>query len=236
MHHAGPTRFWPALMCLLLVGCGGGSGSASGPAQGGSTPPPGSGVTPPPAPTPPPPANSPPSITGTPPGSATVGQAWSFRPAISDPDGDALTVTVTNQPPWVSLEPATGYMTGTPGEGDVRTWGNIRVQVSDGEATANLAWFSIVVSAGAAQTGTATVSWSPPTQRADGSPIGELEGYRVLYGKTSQAWDTVVTLNNPGLTRYVIEGLGPGTWYFAVKAVTTDGLISAPSQEVSKRI
>lgn len=222
MNHAGPTSFWPAMACLLLAACGGGSDSAG-------TPPPGSGVTPPSV-------NSPPSISGTPSGSATVGQAWSFRPAISDPDGDALTVTVTNLPPWVSLEPATGYMQGTPREGDVRTWGNILVRVSDGRATTSLAWFSIVVSVGAAQGGTATVSWSPPTQRADGSPIGQLAGYRILYGQISQNWNTVVQLNNPGLTRYVIEGLGPGTWYFVVKAVTSDGLISAPSQEVSKRI
>jgi hypothetical protein len=223
MHHASPTRFWPAVACLLLVACGGGSDSS------GNPPPPGSGGKPPPA-------NSPPSISGTPSGSATVGQAWNFRPAILDPDGDALTVTVANLPPWVSLEPATGYMEGTPGEGDIRTWGNILVRVSDGQATTSLAWFSIVVSAGAAHAGTATVSWSPPTQRADGSPIGQLAGYRVLYGQTSQNWNTVVQLNNPGLTRYVVEGLGPGRWYFVVKAVTADGLISAPSQEVSKAI
>lgn len=219
------------LLALLLGACGGSSSDPSDPGGNPPPPPPGGGTPPPP-----PPANSPPEISGTPPGTATVGVPWSFQPTISDPNGDTLTVTVQNRPSWISLNSSTGHMSGTPAEGDVRTWTNIRVQVSDGQATANLPWFSIVVSAAGAPTGTATLSWNPPTERADGSPIGQLSGYRVLYGQASQNWDTVVPINNPGVTTYVIDGLGPGTWYFAVKAVTSDGLMSAPSQEVSKTI
>lgn len=180
--------------------------------------------------------NSPPTISGTPPTSATVGRQWSFQPSISDPDGDALTVTADNRPPWLSLDGSTGRMQGTPQEGDVLTWSGIGLTVTDGMASASLPGFSIVVVPQTAHSGTATLSWSPPTERADGSPIGDLAGYEVLYGQVSRNYDTVIELNNPGLTRYMIENLGPGTWFFAVKAVTTDGLESAPSREVSKTI
>ena len=219
----------PVLACLALVGCSGGDDSASGNGSGSS----------PPTNNPPtnnPSTNSPPTISGTPSSSATVGRQWLFQPNLSDPDGDALTVTADNRPPWISLDPATGRMQGTPQEGDVLTWSGIRLTVTDGMASASLPGFSIVVVSPSANMGTATLSWTPPTERADGSPIGELAGYEVLYGQQSRNYDTTIELNNSGLTRYMIEGLGPGTWYFAVKAITTDGLESAPSQEVSKTI
>jgi hypothetical protein len=211
MNIAGRAAPWLAVLFLLLSACGGGEDSDRS-------------------------ANQAPVISGTPSSQATAGRSWSFQPSLSDPDGDTLTVSATNLPGWLTLNPSTGLVQGTPGEGDVRTWSNIRLAVSDGIASATLPAFSINVLPTGAAMGTATLSWSPPTERADGSPIGELAGYEVLYGQQSRNYDTTIELNNPGLTRYVIEGLGPGTWYFAVKAVTTDGLESAPSQEVSKRI
>lgn len=206
-----PALAAPALAVLVLAGCGGEADSTDG-------------------------GNNGPTISGTPPAQATVGLPWSFQPTVSDADGDALTFSVTNPPPWVALNTTTGRLQGTPQEADVATWNNIRLTVSDGQTSASLPSFSITVTPVSANLGTATLSWSPPTQRADGSPIGALAGYDILYGQESRNYSIVIELDNPGLTRYVIEGLGPGTWYFAVKAVTTDGLESAPSQEVSKTI
>jgi hypothetical protein len=211
------------LPALLLAACLGGDRQ---PLEARSTP----GATPSPEVS----TNRAPTITGTPSGTATVGREWSFQPTIKDPDNDRITVTVRNRPDWMSVDAATGRLQGTPGEGDVRTWSNILLEASDGQATASLPWFSVVVSAGGAATGTATLSWNPPTERADGTPIGALAGYRVLYGQVSMEYDTVIAIDNPGITRHMVEGLGAGTWYFAVTAVTVDGLMSAPSQEVSK--
>lgn len=209
MNIAGRATPWLATLFLLLPACGGGGDSR------------GSG-------------NRAPVISGTPSPQATADRPWSFQPSLSDPDGDNLTVSATNLPGWLTLDPGTGRLQGTPGAGDVRAWSNIRLAVSDGRASATLPAFSINVLAHGAAMGTATLSWSPPTERADGSPLGALAGYEVLYGQQSRNYDTIIELNNAGLTRYTIEGLGPGTWYFAVKAVTTDGLESAPSREVSK--
>jgi hypothetical protein len=205
------------LPALLLTACLGGGSDGQG-----TEPPPETST------------NRAPTITGTPPGTATVGRLWSFQPVMQDPDNDPVTATLQNRPGWMSLDAATGRLQGTPGEGDVRTWSNILLQASDGQAAVSLPAFSVVVSAAGAANGTATISWNPPTQRADGTPIGALAGFQVLYGQVSRNYDTIDAIDNPGVTRHVVEGLGPGTWYFAVKAVTVDGLLSAPSQEVSK--
>jgi len=226
MKHITQTFVWPVLACLLLAGCGwddNPTGGASG------TPPPGGS-------TPPPDTNRPPLISGSPSTLVTVGQAWSFQPSISDPDGDSLTVTASNLPSWITLTPMTGRLEGTPAEGDVRSWSGIELRVSDGQAASTLSQFSLNVQAAGAATGSATLSWRAPTERVDGSPIGQLVGYRVLYGQVSRDYDFTVELNSAGITRYVVEGLGAGTWYFAIQAVTSDGLVSEPSAEASKRI
>jgi hypothetical protein len=224
--HVRSLHLFPIIACLMLAGCFGDNKNIGG--TDGSNPPPG-GSQPPPA------SNSPPTISGTPPTSITVGQSWSFQPTISDPDGDSLTVSASNLPSWLSLNSSTGRVQGTPGEGDVRTWSGISLTVSDGQATASLSPFSVNVIAQGAATGSATLSWMPPTERVDGSPIGELAGYEVLWGQTSRDYDNVVELD-AGITRYFISGLGPGTWYFAIRSKTADGLESQLSQEVSKTI
>jgi hypothetical protein len=45
-----------------------------------------------------------------------------------------------------------------------------------------------------------------------------------------------VELGGVGIETYVIDNLGLGTWYFAVKAVTSTGVESSLSNIVSKTI
>ena len=106
-------------------------------------------------------ANAAPTITGTPATTATVGTQYSFTPFASDADGDALTFTITNAPSWASFNTTTGRLQGTPGAGNAGTFGNIRIGVTDGTATAQLAAFSIVVSDAANRP--PTISGVPPT-------------------------------------------------------------------------
>lgn len=216
---------WATAACLALSACGGESGlNPSAGADGSNASPL------------PPPVNQPPQISGTPPKSTTVNFSWRFQPVASDPDGDAMQFFVENAPPWTEFDPATGLLAGTPGEGDLRTYAEILISVTDGLATTSLPPFTIEVLPQGSPSGSATLYWTPPTERVDGSPIGDLAGYRVLYGQSSGQLDQGVQIDNPSITRYVIENLGPGDWFFAVTVRTTDGLESAPSAEVWKRI
>jgi hypothetical protein len=85
-------------------------------------------------------------------------------------------------------------------------------------------------------TGMATVSWQAPTTNTDGEALTDLAGYRIYYGTNASDLSQSIQLTGVGLQTYVVENLGPGTWYFAVKAVARTGVESALSDIVSKTI
>lgn len=87
-----------------------------------------------------------------------------------------------------------------------------------------------------AVTGSATLSWIPPTENEDGSALTNLAGYRIFYGTSAGNLNQVINLANPGLTRYVIENLSAGTWYFGIRAYSSTGAESAMSAIASKTI
>jgi hypothetical protein len=94
----------------------------------------------------------------------------------------------------------------------------------------------VVPSATNKGTSTATLSWQAPTTNTDGAALTDLAGYRIYYGMNHDDLTQTVQLTGLGLQTYVIDGLGTGTWYFAIRAVTTVGVESALSDVVSKTI
>jgi len=178
--------------------------------------------------------NHAPVISGSAPTTVVAGSAYSFAPTASDPDGQALTFSVMGEPGWATIDPVTGVLSGTPGAGDVGLTEGIVITVSDGTDYASLPAFSLAVVQAA--TGSATVSWLPPTQRTDGSALTNLGGYHIRYGTSPTALTETITLNGTGLTSYTVEGLTPGTWYFGVSAFDTAEMESALSNIGSKAI
>jgi hypothetical protein len=85
-----------------------------------------------------------------------------------------------------------------------------------------------------AASGDATLSWSPPTTNTNGSPITDLAGYKIYYGKSAQALTSVLEVANPATVDYEIGNLGAGTWYFAVAAYNSESVESTLSPVVSK--
>jgi hypothetical protein len=163
------------------------------------------------------------------------GAAYAFTPTANDPDGDTLTFSITNKPGWAAFSTTTGALTGTPGAGDVGTTAGVVISVSDGKAAAvSLPAFSLAVQALA--TGSATLSWTPPTQNTDGSALTNLAGYKVYWGPVAGTYPNSVTLNSPGLSSYVVTGLLPGTYVFVVTAVNASGTESQFSNAASKTI
>ena len=179
-------------------------------------------------------ANRAPNISGAPPTAAREGQFYEFRPTATDADGDTLTFSIVNRPAWATFNSATGRLSGTPGTGTVGTFANITIRVSDGTLGASLSPFSIVVAQ--VSSGSVTLSWQPPTQRADGSPLINLAGYRVRYGTTPGSYPNTRQIANAGVTTLVIENLPAGTYYFVITAYDTSGIESEYSAVVSKLI
>jgi Putative Ig domain/Fibronectin type III domain len=90
--------------------------------------------------------NTTPTISGTPPTDVMVNTAYSFTPSASDPDGDALTYSITNKPVWATFSGSSGRLSGAPGTSNVGTFANIVIAVSDGKGgRASLPAFAINV-------------------------------------------------------------------------------------------
>jgi hypothetical protein len=84
--------------------------------------------------------------------------------------------------------------------------------------------------------GTASLSWTAPTQNTDGTPLTDLAGYTIYYGTSPSDLTQTVQLADPSATGYVVSNLSAGTYYFAVAAYTTVATQSALSSESSKTI
>lgn len=175
--------------------------------------------------------NQAPEIKGAPSTSATVNVKYSFSPTATDADNDTLGFSIKNKPEWASFNTATGALSGTPTQ--AKTHANIVITVNDGHTEVSLPAFSIIVSEPEVP-GAVTLTWNPPTENEDGSPLENLAGYAIVYGPSSTQLHETLTLNQPGLHRYVFDDLPAGTYYFAVKAFTSTGTYSGLSNIVSK--
>lgn len=180
--------------------------------------------------------NRAPVVSGAPATSVTAGSAYSFRPTGSDPEGRALTWSITNRPAWAAFSTSTGALTGTPTAAQVGTTSGIVIAASDGTNRTALASFNIAVNAAGSSTGSATLSWTPPTANTNGSTLSNLAGYRIYYGTSASNLSRTVQVANAGLTRYVISDLSAGTWYFAVRAYSSNGSESTNSNTGSKAV
>jgi hypothetical protein len=223
-----------ALLALtaVLSGCLGSGGGSSGgtveppPTGGGS----GGGSTPVP------PANRAPTISGAPVTAAKTLQPYVFQPTATDPDGDAVTFSIENQPAWAAFDQKSGKLSGTPSSAYTGKFSGIRISVSDGKSSSALPVFEINVEPTAPVTGSATLRWVPPTENVDGSPLTNLAGYVIRYGNSLSALGQELRVTSPAITSAVIEDLGTGTWYFTVSAYTTTGTESTASNAGSKTI
>ncbi len=107
--------------------------------------------------------NDPPLISGVPATEATEGESYGFTPTASDPDGDELTYRIENRPAWAAFDPATGRLSGTPGNDDVGITRGVVISVDDGNGgTAALPPFGLSVT---------NVNYPPVANPDHGGPI-----------------------------------------------------------------
>jgi hypothetical protein len=215
---------------MILAGCGNGVGvtgaSSSGTATGASVPS---------APT-----SSPVALTGTPASSVTVGQNYAFQPNVSASAG-TVTFQIQGKPSWAAFNTSTGALTGTPAAANEGTSAAITISASNSSSSASIGPFTIAVKAPATAptaptTGSANLSWTVPTENTNGTPVTDLAGYHIYYGTSEGAWTSTVTVLDANETSYVVSGLAPGTYYFAIVAFNTAGEDSPQSNVGSKTI
>ena len=178
--------------------------------------------------------NSAPQISGTPPTSVNEGQSYTFTPTATDADGDMLTFSISGAPLWASFDAATGRLSGTPGAGDVGVYSNIVISVSDGQVSDALPAFSITVNA--VSLGSATLSWTAPTQNEDGTQLTDLAGFKLYWGTTPGTYSNSAIIDNPSVTTFVVENLAPGTYEFVATAYNAAGTESRFSTTATKVI
>jgi hypothetical protein len=221
--------FLPRLATLLAVtllaaGCNDdvGVSPASTAAPASSTP---SGSSPPAASV---------QLSGTPAASVTVGSAYQFEPTVSA--GGSVKFSVQGQPAWMAFNSATGALTGTPTASQEGSTGQITITGSNGTSSASIGPFVVHVSAAAAVSGSAALSWIPPTHNTNGTLITDLAGYHIYYGTNADDLSTMITVDGGSSTAYTVTGLTAGTYYFSVVAYNSEGVDSPDSNLESKTI
>jgi hypothetical protein len=206
--------FLPLLPLAMCPGCGESGSQDAEVAQSPSTP-----VSTPVAAAPA--GNRAPTIVGDANKVAQVGSEYVFQPDWSDADGDSLTFTATNLPPWAEINRATGRITGLPRQSDVGSYEAISVTVADASHHTTTRDFSIMVVG--ASSGVASLRWPAPVSKVDGSVLDDLAGYRILYGRDPEDLDHSVFIADPAAQSYEFATLDAGTWYFEVIAVNAGG-------------
>jgi len=175
-----------------------------------------------------------PVISGTPPATIGVDQQYVFQPTVSDPDSTVFRYEIAGKPSWAYFDVLTGRLTGTPNSGNVGLYRSIQISVTDGTSTASLAPFSIEVLATGAATGSVTLSWTPPTENEDGTQLMDLAGYRLYWSREGSPYGGPARIDNPSVTRFVVDNLTPGTYEFIATSINTSGVESRFSNAVTK--
>jgi hypothetical protein len=157
-----------------------------------------------------------------------------FQPSAADPDGDALTFTVDNLPPWATFDEKTGKISGTPEDSDIGEYESIVVTVADATHQTAAPEFSISVTGNGG--GVATLAWEQPVSKVDGSPLDDLAGYRIMFGRNEEHLDHSIFIGDATQTHYDFSTLSSGVWYFAIIGVSANGLEGPPTPVAMKSI
>ena len=138
--------------------------------------------------------------------------------------------------PWASIDTNNGRITGTPAAHDVGIYESITISVADNARHVTTSQPFAITVVGEEAHGVASLRWETPSSKFDGSPLDDLAGYRILYGRNSDDLDHSVFISDPATTSYRIDSLANGVWYFAVVAVSAGGLEGPPTTIASKSI
>jgi hypothetical protein len=174
------------------------------------------------------------AIGGVPNSGVKPGEAYVFRPRVDGWPGGEVVYAISHVPTWATFEPATGELRGEPRRKDIGLTSNIVISATDGVTTAQLPPFSIYVAE--SFWGVMTVSWQAPTHNVDGTPLGDLAGYRIYYGRETGMYARIIDVAGPETLTLTIDDLPPNTYYVTATAYDRDGFESDLSNEIVRQV
>jgi len=84
--------------------------------------------------------------------------------------------------------------------------------------------------------GSTALSWVAPVDTETNEPLERLAGYNIHCWGDAGRYTNVIHIEDPSVTKYVIDGLSPGRYQCAVSAFTEEGIESALSNVVARTI
>lgn len=192
-------------------------------------------------------------ISGNPATTLTAGGQYSFLPSVSTPAASRskIAFSIRNKPFWATFNTTTGLLTGNASSNQLGQYPSVTITASDGVSSAQLPPFTITVVSAARSTPTAsksttsspqggsgsvTLYWTPATENIDGSTLTNLAGYIINYGTSASSLTNILKIPSTGVADYVVSNLAPATYYFDIRAYTTNGTESPPSGVVSTTV
>ncbi len=82
--------------------------------------------------------------------------------------------------------------------------------------------------------GNIVLTWTAPLLRENGTLLSpsELVGYQIYYTIEETGESTMIEIDDINADHYELKNLAPGTYYFAVTAVDSTGLVSQLSDMI----
>lgn len=169
------------------------------------------------------------------------------EPTAQEPTAQAPTATLSTSSTWVERGASTTLSWNSEAVSQCHASGNwsgskaVAGAISSGPITQDVNFTlnchgeqGAAVAMTTVRVRSASLSWSRPSQNADGSPLIDLAAYRIYFG--SSPGDYTETLNLSASTTQVTLDLAPGQYYFSITGIDSDKHESQPSAEVSKLI
>jgi hypothetical protein len=174
------------------------------------------------------------TIYGTATPVVSAGGDYEFQPQATAVGPLIPYFEVENLPGWATFDSFNGHISGLPTQSDVGTYQDIQVSITDGESTATLPAFAIVVQ-GTDGSQSEVLTWQPPTENVDGTPLTDLQGYYVYEGDSPDTL-MLVAYSDATTPSSVFSQLTAGTHYFAVSALNTSHVESGRSPVLAATI
>lgn len=94
--------------------------------------------------------------------------------------------------------------------------------------------YSLTLTCSSPDDRSAKLTWENPTENTDGTAYTNHAGTRIHYGRSASVLAQTVDVMDPAATTHTIENLDLGEWFFAVRAVNSNGAESALSNVAAK--